>query len=598
MKIKLSNYIADYITNYGIKDVFTVTGGGAMHLNDAFGHHEKLNCTYNHHEQASAMAAEAYARLTGELALVCVTSGPGGTNTLTGVMGAWVDSIPMIIISGQVKFSTTIKSTDIPLRQLGDQEFNIVDCVSCMTKYAFMVTEPNEIRYHLEKALYLAINGRPGPVWLDIPLNVQAAIIDTDELITFLPQELNHTILPPKTTQNAINVFVDKISNAKRPVILAGGGIRIGHAYEEFLEVIKRMNIPVITAWNAHDLLWDEHPLYCGRPGTVGTRGGNFVVQNSDLLISFACRMNIRQISYNWENFAKGAYKIAVDIDNAELQKPTLNIDMPIHADIKEFLNKILANNYVNNNSNHAEWLEWCKTTNKRYPAVIDEYYNVDTPVNPYVFMEKLSEHLNENEVIVTGNGSACVCSFQAMHIKKGERLFTNSGCASMGYGLPAALGAAIALKGKRVICLDGDGSIQMNLQELQTIIHNRLNLIIFWLNNDGYHSIRQTQTNLFDGNFCGVSKDNGVCFPSAEKIASAYGYHYVKIEHLSSIDSGIENALSKSGPLICEVVLDPKQFFEPKLSSKIMPDGTTVSPTLEDMYPFLTEDELNGNIY
>ncbi len=597
MKIRASDYIANFLTNNKIRDIFTVTGGGAMHLNDAFGHHPQLYCTYNHHEQACAIAAEAYARLTGKIAAVCVTSGPGGTNALTGVMGGWVDSIPMLVISGQVKFSTTIKSTEVPLRQLGDQEFNITDCVKCMTKYAVMVTDPLEIRYHLERALYLATHGRPGPVWLDIPLNIQGAIIETKDLKTYSEIEDYHELPPPVST-NTITKVINRIRKAERPVILAGAGIRLGNAHDKFLQVIDRLQIPVVTAWNAHDLLWDNHPLYCGRPGTVGTRGGNFVVQNSDLLISLACRMNIRQISYNWKNFARNAYKIYIDIDEGELIKPTLEIDFPIHGDIKDFLNQILEYGIVSSCEVHRRWLSWCKEINHKYPAVIQDYYKKKMPLNPYVFMKSLAAHLEENAVIICANGSACVCSFQAMEIKKGQRLFTNSGCASMGYGLPAALGAAVALKPQRVICLEGDGSIQMNIQELQTIVQNNLNIKIFWLNNSGYHSIRQTQTNIFNSNFCGVNAESGVSFPSAEKIAYAYDIPFIRMDHLDSLDKSLNKALGIDGPVICEVVLDPAQFFEPKLSSKNLPDGTIISPSLEDMFPFLSTEEMEQNKY
>lgn len=589
MKLKLAQYIADFLAKNGISDLFTVTGGGAMHLNDAFGHHPDLHCTYNHHEQACAIAAESYARLTRRIAAVCVTSGPGGTNAITGVVGGWLDSIPMLVISGQVKFSTTIKSTDLPLRQLGDQEFNITDCVACMTKYAVMVTDPLSIRYHLEKALYLAQNGRPGPVWLDIPLNVQGAVIDTDELRGYSPDE-EDAERPPLATTEQVQTVIEKIRAAKRPVVLAGEGVRIGGAADRLLAVIEKLGVPVVTAWNAHDLLWDDHPLYCGRPGTVGTRGGNFVLQNSDLLISFACRMNIRQISYNWENFAAGAYKIAIDIDEAELRKPTLSVDMPIHADIGQFFDVLLA--AEGDCGDHSQWVQWCREVDARFPAAAPEYYEKTSPVNPYVFMRELSERLSEGDVTVTGNGSACVCSFQAMRVRENQRLYTNSGCASMGYGLPAALGAAVARRGERVICLDGDGSIQMNLQELQTIVHNRLNIKIFWLNNDGYHSIRQTQTNIFGANFCGVSAESGVSFPEAERIAAAYGLPFVRIDSTEGIAEKLDEVLAAEGPVLCEAVLDPEQFFAPKLSSRTLPDGSIVSPSLEDMFPFLDDSE------
>lgn len=597
MQIKVSDFIANFMAENAITDVFTITGGGAMHLNDSFGNHPQLHSTYNHHEQSCAIAAEAYARFSGKPALVCVTSGPGGTNAITGVMGGWVDSIPMFVVSGQVKFSTTIAATDVPLRQLGDQEFNIVDSVRCMTKYAVMITAPESIAYHLERALFLATHGRPGPVWLDIPLNVQGATIETDSLAHYDSEEDSAQIVaPPSSTVYAL--LLDKIKNARKPVILAGSGIRISGAYDSFIELIDHLQVPIVTAWNSHDELWDDHPLYCGRPGTVGTRGGNFVVQNSDLLISLGCRMNIRQISYNWENFAKDAYLVAVDIDEGELKKPTLSVDMPIHADLGDFLPGILDEIKKMPKLGNANWLSWCREINRKYPAILPRYFTTDSPVNPYVFMDKLAKHLDEGDVTVTGNGSACVCSFQAMTVKKNQRLFTNSGCASMGYGLPAALGVAIARRGKRVICLDGDGSIQMNLQELQTIIHNRLNIKIFWLNNDGYHSIRQTQANIFNSRYCGVNAASGVSFPAAEKIADAYGFEFERIDTVETMDGKIDSILSSSNPIICEVILDPAQGFEPKLSSRSLPDGTMISPSLEDMFPFLSDEEMKKNIY
>lgn len=597
MKIKVSDYIAQFLTDKGITDVFTVTGGGAMHLNDSLGNAPGLHCTYNHHEQACAIAAEAYARVSGKMAAVCVTSGPGGTNAITGVMGGWLDSIPMFILSGQVKFITTIKSTPLPLRQLGDQEFNITDAVACMTKYAVMVTVAEDIKYHLERAFYLATHGRHGPVWLDIPLNIQGAVIDTDDLKEY-NQDEDKDQLPPKLDAELINTLTEQIQKAEKPVILAGDAIRFAGAHEEFIKLIEKLNIPVVTAWNAHDDIWDDHPLYCGRPGTVGTRGGNFVVQNSDFLLSLGCRMNIRQISYNWENFAKNAYLAYVDIDEAELKKPTLSVDLPIHADVGDVIRVLIQSDKPTHNPKHSKWLEWCRQTDEKYPAAKPEFYNKSTPLNPYVFLRELSEQLSDDDVIACGNGSACVCSFQAIKLKKGQRIFTNSGCASMGYGLPAALGTAVLRKGKRVICLDGDGSIQMNLQELQTIIHNQLNCKIFWLNNSGYHSIRQTQTNTFNSRFCGVDRESGVSFPDAEKIAAAYGFRFERIVSIEDIKPKTNSILSDNLPAICEVVLDKTQFFEPKLSSRVLPDGSIVSPSLEDMFPFLPDDEMETNKY
>lgn len=586
--MKLSDYIAQFLVNQQVTDVFTVTGGGAMHLNDSFGHHKGLRCVYNHHEQACAIAAEGYTRLSGKTALVCVTSGPGGTNAITGVLGGWLDSIPMFVISGQVKRETTIWSTDVPLRQLGDQEFNIVDSVKPMTKYAVMVTEPNKIRYHLEKAWHMAHTGRGGPVWLDIPLDVQAAQIEVDDLECFNPAELSEK---PQYNTDTTDKILEKLAQAKRPVILAGTGIRLGAAYDSFLKAIETLGIPVVTAWNAHDLLWDEHPLYCGRPGTIGTRGGNFVVQNSDLLLSLGCRLNIRQISYNFRSFAPDAYKIVVDIDKNELAKPTIHPDMPVHADVLDVLDALKDCKYQCTNV-QKDWLERCRTVYHQYPAVLPRHYETEDYMNPYAFTEILSKHLEEGEHIVTGNGSACVVTFQAIKVKPKQRIFTNSGCAAMGYGFPAALGACVADQGKRIICIDGDGSFQMNLQELQTAVYNRFNVKILYLNNNGYSSIRQTQTNLFSPPLVGVCDGNGLSFPDMEKIACAYGIPYVKISTPAQADTGLEKLLTTDGPCLCEVMLDPTQFFEPKLSSKVLPDGSIVSPEIDDMFPFLSRDE------
>lgn len=596
MKMKVAQFIADFLVKQGVTDVFTVTGGGAMHLNDALGHKEGLHSTYNHHEQACSIAAEGYARATGRVAAVCVTSGPGGTNAITGVLGGWQDSIPMFIISGQVKRETTTWSTEVPLRQLGDQEFQIVDTVKTMTKYAVMVTEPTEIRYHLEKAWFLCMNGRKGPVWLDIPLDVQAAPIETEELTGFDPSELEAQENPVYDT-SLTKEILSRLQAARRPVVFAGTGIRLGEAYDEFLQLIDKLGIPVVTAWNAHDVLWDEHPLYCGRPGTVGTRGGNFVVQNSDLLLVLGCRLNIRQISYNYHDFAKQAYKIVVDIDEAELRKPTVQVDLPVHANVKDVMQALLTADYAGTTKPQQEWLIWAREINQKYPATLPSYYEKETPINPYVFITKLSQQLAEGDDVICGNGSACVITFQAAELKKKQRLFTNSGCAAMGYGFPAALGVCVAREGKRVICIDGDGSFQMNLQELQTVVYNWLNMKLIIINNNGYHSIRQTQTNLFKGEpLVGVCDGNGLSFPDFEKLAYAYGIPYVRIDSLTNVEAGLDKLLHTEGPVLCEVLVDEKQNFEPKLSSKVLPDGRIVSPPIDDMFPFLPKEEYEAN--
>lgn len=597
MKVKVANYIADFLVEKQIEHVFTVTGGGAMHLNDALGHHPLLTCIYNHHEQACSIAAEGYTRMTGKLAAVCVTSGPGGTNTITGVMGGWVDSIPMFIISGQVKRETTTWScSDLGLRQLGDQEFDIIHSVSNMTKYAVMVTEPTEIAWHLEKAWYLALEGRGGPVWLDIPLDVQGAVVETGELSHFKPaKEIESDITDIKRTEYYSEIaatILNRIKEAEAPLILTGTGIRLGDAEDELLQLIDKLKIPIVTAWNANDTVPYDNPYFAGMPGTVGTRPGNFAIQNSDLLLSLGCRMNIRMIGYNQFDFAKNAYKIVVDIDPIELQKPTIRPDMPVNADVKDLIKAMLAEDYQPQDK-HKPWTAWCRNLIETYPVVLDSYYGQNNGMlNPYVFMERLFEQCREDERIICGNGSACVITFQAGKVKQGQRMFTNSGCAAMGYGLPAALGVAVSDNSRRVVCIDGDGSVMMNIQELATIVHNHLNIKLIILNNNGYHSIRQTQRNLFQLPFVGIDSESGVGFPNFGKLADAFGMKYFVLNSEDDCGEILCSALNCEGPCICEVILDSEQNFAPKSSSKVLPDGSIISPSLDDMAPFLDREE------
>lgn len=588
MKVKLAKYISQFFIDQGISDCFMVTGGGAMHLDDAIGHQEGMHVTFNHHEQACSIAAEGYARMTNRLPLVCVTSGPGGTNAITGVMGAWLDSIPMFILSGQVKRETTTWSCpELGLRQLGDQEFDIIHSVGNMTKYCVMLTKPEEVAYHLEKALYLAMHGRRGPVWIDIPLDVQGAMIETEGLKHFEPDGEESV---KGFDEILIDEVYEKIRKADSPLILVGTGIRNADAEEVFLKLKEKLNIPVVTAWDANDVLAYDDPCFAGMPGTVGTRPGNFAVQNCDLLISLGCRLNIRMIGYNHFDFAKNAYKIVVDIDEKELRKPTVKVDLPVNADVKDFIEAMLKKDYVPQEK-HEKWLKWCRCLLQKYPVVLDSYHG-STPINPYVFIDRLFEKLDQDDRIVCGNGSACVMTFQAGKIRQGQRMFTNSGCAAMGYGLPAALGAAVSDNSRRTICIDGDGSVMMNIQELATIAHNQLDIKLFIINNDGYHSIRQTQTNLFKPPFIGIDKQSGISFPDFRKLADAFGLKYYSFDSEKDCDKVIEKAISCEGPCICEAIVDPNQFFAPKSSSKVMPDGTITSPSLDDMAPFLDREE------
>jgi acetolactate synthase-1/2/3 large subunit len=599
MTIRVADYIAQTLAEQGIRHVFMVTGGGAMHLNDAFGRVQKLEVVCCHHEQACAIAAESYFRLTNRMAAVNVTAGPGGTNAITGVYGAYVDSMAMIVVSGQVKWETLVRSTSLPLRQLGDQEVDIVRMVGGITKYAVLVSDPGYIRYHLERALHLATHDRPGPVWLDIPIDVQGAKIDPATLQSYDPAEDALTFETGDLDAAAAHI-VEKLALAERPVIYAGAGIRLSGQYETFLELAGRLGVPVVPAWNSNDLLADNHPAYAGRPGTLGNRAGNFTVQNADFLLVLGCRLNVRLVSYNWENFARAAYKVIVDIDAAELKKPTLKIDYPVHADLAAFLPR-LARRTVGWKpvGRHAAWLAWCKERLQRYPVVLPEYWQNEQDVNPYCFMDRLFRQLEENEVVVCGDGTACVTAFQAALIRRGQRLYHNSGCAAMGYDLPAAVGAAIALgAARRVVCLTGDGSIMMNLQELQTIAGRRLPVKIFVLNNRGYHSIRQTQQNFFPDNIVGCGTDSGLSFPDFGRVASAFGLAFQRCARHADLDTTIRATLTTTGPALCEVMLDLRQPFAPKLSSRKLDNGRMISAPLEDMAPLLSREELEINLF
>ena len=594
--MKVSDYVAKRLVEHGISHVFMVTGGGAMHLNHSFGMNNDLKCIFNHHEQACTIAAEAYYRVNNKLAVANVTSGPGGTNAITGVYGAFVDSIGMLVISGQVKWETTVRSTGLPLRQYGDQELDIEELVKPVTKYVCMVTDPLMIRYELEKAIYLATHGRPGPVWLDIPLNVQSAKIEPEKLIQFQPNELkieSETVL----NEGLLGSVLNEISKAERPVIYAGSGIHLSAQKENLIHLTEVLGIPIVTAWNSNDLITDDSPYYAGRAGTVGDRAGNFAVQNSDLLLILGSRLNIRQVSYNWGSFARAAKKIWVDIDKIELEKPTVKPDIGIVSNLSDFIPELIKKAHVlyQKNSVHLDWVNWCIERRRKYPVVLESYYQ-NALVNPYVFIDKLFKQMPKNQITVTGNGSACVVSFQAAEIKAGQRLWTNSGCATMGYDLPAAIGAHMA-SGKDINCITGDGSIMMNLQELETIAGNNYPIKIFILNNSGYVSIFQTHRNFFNGEEVGGGPKSGVTFPKFENLAKAFALPYFKVTSHEEADKVIEKALKKSGPFIFEIIVDENIGFAPKLGAKQHPDGRITSPPLEDLSPFLSKEELVENM-
>lgn len=588
--IKVSDFIAKFIAEHEdtAKTVFMVSGGGNMHLIDSLGKNENLEYVCNHHEQACAIAAEGYARVSNKIGIAYVTTGPGGTNAITGVYGAWVDSIPTMIISGQVKFQTTIASQpELNLRQLGDQEVNIIDIVRPITKYAVMITDKNSIKFHLQKAIYEAKHGRPGPVWLDVPLDIQGAMVDEADLIEFEIPEA------PKF-DTKIPQVLDALKAAKRPVIIVGNGVTLAGANEEFLKLIEILKIPVIGTFARYDIVRNDHELFFGRYGTIGNRAANFVVQNSDLIIAVGARLNIRAVSYNWEFFGREAKKILVDIDENELNKKTIAADIKIKSDAKAFVSDLRS--ALKNKPDFESWLEICKNYRKNYPTIEPFRQVVQGCVDSYNFFDILSSD-KPDLVYVFGNGTACVSSYQSLRLYKNQKVVVNSGCASMGYDLPAAIGACFANGKGNTICVTGEGSLQMNIQELQTIIHHRLPIKIFVLNNAGYISIRNTQSNFFKGHKVGSDKDSGVSFPDIVKLAEVYGFEACRIENQLNLKRELEKILSKPGAVVCEIMLSPTEKMEPKLSSEIKPDGKMISKPLEDMFPFLPREEFYKNM-
>jgi acetolactate synthase-1/2/3 large subunit len=590
--MRVADYIAQFIAAHRqtAKTVFLVAGGNSMHLIDAISRNAGLEYVCNHHEQACAIAAEGYARVSNKIGVACVTSGPGGTNTITGVLGSWQDSIPTLIISGQVKFVTTVASQpELSLRQLGDQEANIVDIVKPIAKYAAMITDKNTVRYHLERAVFEARNGRPGPVWIDVPLDIQGSQIEEDNLLPFEA--------PPEPFFDCkINTVIHELQKAKRPVIIAGNGIALAGAAGEFRELARRLCIPVIGTFARYDIAKDDDPFYFGRFGTVGHRAANFIVQNSDLVLAIGARLNIRAISYNWEYFARQAVKIVVDIDKNELNKHTLKIDIPIYAEAGEFIRALSA--ALEKNLEYPEWLKQCQCYRRRFPTIVPQRQSSADRVDSYNFFDILSECASGDTVFVLGNGTACVSSYQSLRLKGSQQVVVNSGCASMGYDLPAAIGSFYgAGKNRPLICATGDGSLQMNIQELQTIIHHRLPIKLFVLNNEGYISIRNTQRSFMKGRFVGSGRESGLSCPDTIKIARAYGFKACRIRNQQRLKTKIQAILRHKGPIVCEIMLSPTERIEPKLSSELKPDGKIVSKPLEDMFPFLGRDEFKSNM-
>lgn len=581
---RISQQIAEWLVTKKVNKVFTVTGGGSMFLNFDLGSHPDMNCTFMHHEQACSMAAEAYARMSGQPAVVMVTTGPGSINAFNGVYGAYTDSIPMIILSGQVKSETCIDfHHNLEIRQLGDQEGPTIHMAQHITKYAKLIKSAAELETELPKAYALAISGRPGPVWLDIPIDIQNSTYQLNFNSDLIKTETNSNV------QDELGKLCYQLRYANRPLILAGTGVRLAGAEKALVGFAEKYGIPIATAWT-HDIIPSDHSLYAGRPGTIGTRAGNFCLQQADFVLVIGSRLNIRQTGYNWNSFAKNAWLVQVDIDEQELNKPTIQPDQKIICDASEFitlLDKTIEQTDVL--PSFDNWVSWVQQIGEKY-SVVKEHKHKNSKLNPYLIVERVTKQLRDNDIIVCGNASACILPFQVAKLSGNQRMFSNSGSASMGYDLPAAIGAATANKG-RVICFAGDGSIQMNIQELQTIRALNANIIILILNNRGYLSIKQTHENFF-GKIVGANPDSGITFPNFDEVAKSFGIHSVSIR--SEADLWIlDQKLRADGPILVNIHVDPDQNFAPRMRARLDENGKFIPLQLDDMYPFLDPEEL-----
>lgn len=593
--MRVADFVMSFLEGQGVRDIFVVTGGGAIFLDDALGVNKNIRYYCCHHEQAVAMAAEAYARVKGNLGVSLVTTGPGGTNTITGVCGSWTDSVPHLIISGQVFLNQTIRKTGV--RQLGVQEINIIDIVKPVTKYAVMIEDTDTIKYHLQKAVHIAKTGRPGPVWIDIPANIQNAKINEKELAEFDPAEIPVSF-DPEFFQKVAAV-AERLITAKRPLLHAGQGIKIASAVDEFMSMVEKYRFPFVTARNANDMVESDHELFVGRPGTFAQRGANFAVQNADVYLAIGTRLSLPQTGYNSKDYARNAWRVMVDIDTAELNKDTLDFHCKIQADARAFLQE-LSLQLESLPKPVAEkpelWVQQCRQWKEKYPVVLPEYKSQQTFVNSYYFIDILSDLLTAEDVIVTDMGLAFQGTHQAFKVKKGQKLFTNSGFASMGWGLPAAIGACIAHDRKRTICLAGDGGLQMNLQELATVMHHQFPIKIFVYNNKGYLTQKQSFQLAF-GRVVGSDYETGLSFPDLKKIADAYEISYFKIEDHTHLREKVEEVVNTSGPMLCELIMDPDQLQIPKSQARKRADGSNELPPFEDLFPYLDPQEVKENM-
>lgn len=591
--MKLSDFVCEFLREKGVRHVFMLPGGGAMHLNDSVGRCDGLAYVCCLHEQGCSIAAEAYARVTGGLGVAMVTTGPGGTNAITGLAGAWLESTPCLFLSGQVKRADMKK--DLGVRQLGPQELDIVTVVQSITKYAVTVTDPASIRYHLEKAVFLATSARKGPVWIDIPLDVQAAQIEASELHGY---EATPDTAAPEEVYRIAGEAVAMLNAAKRPVLLVGNGVRLSEASEELLKLVAQLGIPVLATWMGADLLYDAHPLFFGKPGTIASRGANFTIQNADFLLSLGARLDSAVTGFDQSKFARGARKVVVDIDPSELGKLRMTVDLPVRMDAGTFIRGLLDRAHELAPRDGAEWLDRCRQWKTRYPVVLPEWRISGKFVNSFVLSDVLSEESSEGDLLVPGSSGAAIDSFwMAFRSQRGQRVFSTGGLGAMGFGIPAALGACLAGGHRQTISVDGDGGFQMNIQELSTVARLGLPIKYFVLNNQGYGSIRSMQRNHFKGHLVGCDASSGLGLPDTLRLAEAYGISTLRIVNQEDLRERVREVLDYPGPMVCEVMMDPDQSVAPRVSSAVRPDGSMASRPLEDLWPFLGREELKANM-
>ena len=593
--MKLSDYVVQHLADTGLRHIFLLPGGGAMHLVDSVGRCERIQYVCNLHEQACAIAADAYGQYTNRLGVALVTTGPGGTNTLTGVAAAWLDSTPCLFLSGQVKRADLAAGRGV--RQMGFQEIDIVRMVAPITKYAVTVMEPRTIRYHLEKSLHLARSGRPGPVWLDIPLDVQAAEIEPEDLEGWQPEAIESPADRDRLL-GQVTEAIESLNAAERPCILAGNGVRLAEGMEEFRQLIDLLQVPVLTSWKAIDFLAETDPLYAGRPGSVGQRGANFTLQNSDWLLTLGARLDYGQTGYSHANFARGAKLVVVDIDAAEIAKLNTRVDVPVVADARVFLREFLDQQQRLAGKDRSAWRQRVRNWKATYPVLLPQHWDQPEYVNNYAFVQVLGEEMGADDLLVPGSSGACSeITMQAFQVKEGMRIFNSEGLGPMGFGIAAAIGACLASGGKRTVSIEGDGGFQMNSQELEIIRRLNLPIKLFVLNNNGYGSIRATQRAYFDGRLVASEPSGGLTLPDVSRIASAYGIRTTRICNHTQLRETVRQTLQGDGPMVCEVAISPDQVTAPKVSSMQRADGSMVSKPMEDMWPFLSREEFLANM-